>query len=207
MVNFLSKYLIVNFILACINLSVKAQVQDSIIVTTGTDSTVVAATSDTIQEVVYKGVDLKTPRTAMMRSVMLPGLGQFYNKSYWKIPVVYAALGGVTYLAMFNQGQYHRFKKAYRQDVDKEIHEFSGKLERASIKYYRDKYQKDMELSYIGLVGIYALNILDAFVDAHLKSFDISEDISLGIKPSFQTIKLGYSTSPSAGVSLFLSLH
>lgn len=214
MVDLLTKFILVIFISLGINQAIQAQIKDTLIVTSTPDSVTsvkdtlkVATTSDTLIQKVNPGVDLKSPRTAMFRSIMFPGLGQLYNKSYWKIPVIYAAIGGATYLAIFNQGQYHRFKKAYRQDVDQEIHEFSGRLDRESLKFYRDKYQKDMELSYIGIVAVYGLNILDAFVDAHLQSFDISEDISMKVKPGLQQINLGYSTSPSAGLAISFNLH
>ncbi|MBK9397356.1 MAG: hypothetical protein IPN55_09035 [Saprospiraceae bacterium] len=108
--------------------------------------------------------------------------------------------------AQSNSRNYREFRDAYVLEVQGLPNKYSG-ANIASLKQYRDDYRKNMELSYIAMVGIYGLNVLDAFVSAHLKSFDISEDIGMIIKPKFENIDLGYSNIPSAGISINIMLH
>ena len=197
-------YLIIPF-LVFIAIFSKAQVSDSLLIK-GDKGSMEISTTDTIIASSNLGVDLRTPRTAMLRSVMLPGLGQFYNKQYWKIPVVYGALGALFLAAQSNSRNYREFRDAYVLEVQGLPNKYSG-ANIASLKQYRDDYRKNMELSYIVMVGIYGLNVLDAFVSAHLKSFDINEDIGMTIKPKFENIDLGYSNIPSAGISINIMLH
>ncbi|MBK8746938.1 MAG: hypothetical protein IPM04_03500 [Saprospiraceae bacterium] len=202
---FLYKSYIIILFLVCISILGKAQISDSLLIK-GDRGTKEISTTDTIIASSNLGVDLRTPRTAMLRSVMLPGLGQFYNKQYWKIPVVYGALGALFLAAQSNSRNYREFRDAYLLEVQGLPNKYSG-ANIASLKQYRDDYRKNMELSYIAMVGIYGLNVLDAFVSAHLKSFDISEDIGMIIKPKFENIDLGYSNIPSAGISINIMLH
>ena len=181
-----------------------AQVSDSLFLITPKDSSSVNTVKDSVEY--SKAVDLKTPKTAMLRSVMLPGLGQAYNRQYWKIPVVYAGFAALIYAIDFNSSQYHRFKKVYQQKIDKIPGEFPNSTPEY-IRNQRDNFRKNMELSYIALVGVYGINVLDAFVSAHLKSFDINENISFKIKPKMEMIDLGFTKSPSTGVGLSLNLH
>ncbi len=197
-------YLMIPF-LVFIAIFSKAQVSDSLLIK-GDKGSMEISTTDTIIASSNLGVDLRTPRTAMLRSVMLPGLGQFYNKQYWKIPVVYGALGALFLAAQSNSRNYREFRDAYVLEVQGLPNKYSG-ANIASLKQYRDDYRKNMELSYIVMVGIYGLNVLDAFVSAHLKSFDINEDIGMTIKPKFENIDLGYSNIPSAGISINIMLH
>ena len=180
------------------------QVSDSLFLSSENDTASVITVKDSIQY--SKAVDLKTPRKAMLKSVMLPGLGQAYNRQYWKIPIVYGGFAALIYAIDFNTSQYHRFKKVYQQKIDKLPGEFPNSTPEY-IRNRRDNFRKNMELSYIALVGIYGINVLDAFVSAHLKSFDINEDIGLKIKPKMEMIDLGFSRTPSAGIGLCFNLH
>ncbi len=128
------------------------------------------------------------PTRAAFLSLALPGAGQFYNKKYWKIPIVYAALGGLTIFAIDQQGKYVELRDEYiaRLDtLDSTVPD--PRLSTASdgtIKRLRNVYDKRRQQAYFGIVAGWALNAIDAFVDAHLFEFDVSEDLSMQIRPS-----------------------
>lgn len=152
------------------------------------------------------------PRQATIRSAILPGWGQVYNKKYWKLPLVYAAVGIPVYSFFYNKGWYTKTRDAarmvanndtldYKTRVDPKLHIFfstPGAL--GSLLNYRNEFRRDMDYSILFTLLAWGLNVVDATVDAHLKGFDISEDLSLKIKP---TILSGTST---AGVSLVFSI-
>lgn len=177
------------------------------------DSLATAASADTLLVVdsakVHKGLfsfitkDYPSPKKAAYLSLALPGAGQMYNKRWWKVPLVYGALGGMVLTIDYNQGLYRRFKKAYIQKLNGEETEFEGFAVNtpSGLRRLRDKYDKSTQLSYIGLVFVYGLQAMEAFVDAHLKTFDVSEDLSLQLKPSLQTDSFGQSAL-GVGVAL-----
>ena len=116
---------------------------------------------------------------------MIPGAGQIYNKKYWKLPFVYGALGGLGYMAYFNQDQYTTFRDAYLAQVDDEpdtINPFST-LSETALLTRRDAFDKRRQQAYVFFVLGWVLNSVDAYVDAHLASFDVNEDISAHIQP------------------------
>lgn len=153
--------------------------------------------------------DYPNPRKATLLSFMLPGAGQVYNKGIWyvKVPIIYAALGGVVYAIDFNQTNYRRFRTAYGLKLQDQTHEFSGtNLDNVRVlRVLRDSYDKNTQLSYIGFVAVYALQAAEAFVHAHLKTFDVSDDLSLQIKPSLQSDFL--TGSPTLGIGIVLKFE
>lgn len=125
------------------------------------------------------------PATAAFYSAVLPGLGQAYNKRYWKIPLVYAGIGTSIYFHLENKKDYKRFRDAYKRRLegftDDEFYG-EGETPRVSNERLRDAQrtaQRNKDLSIAVAVGFYLLNIIDANVDAHLRQFNISEDLSL----------------------------
>lgn len=125
------------------------------------------------------------PATAAFYSAVLPGLGQAYNKRYWKIPLVYAGIGTSIYFHLENKKDYKRFRNAYKRRLegftDDEFYG-EGETPRVSDERLRDAQrtaQRNKDLSIAVAVGFYLLNIIDANVDAHLRQFNISEDLSL----------------------------
>ena len=151
-----------------------------------------------------------SPAKASLYSAIFPGLGQIYNRKYWKLPLVYAGFGALGYSVTFNMTNYSKYKSAYIDFTD-ELPEtqsyldvISGSLNPADfdpvlypdtydskqetwfkeqLKHNMDYYRRNRDLSYIGLVGLYLLNIVDATVDAHLFDYDISNDLSMKIEP------------------------
>lgn len=154
----------------------------------------------------WEGVDLKTPKKALIRSAILPGLGQAYNHQYWKIPIVYAGFGALIYAGEFNRKNYRLLKEVYRNMIDGVPTDYD-RYSRQSVRLARDNYRKNMELSYIAVAGVYGLNILDAFVSAHLKTFDINENISMKIKPAVQHEYIGLYAVPTGGLTFSFVLH
>mgnify|MGYP006279326399 CR=1 FL=1 len=151
--------------------------------------------------------DYPDPMKAGIMSLVLPGSGQIYNGRWWKVPLVYGALGGMVYAIVWNTDQYNRFQTAYQLKLDDQPHEFSGtSFDNAqALRSIRDTYDKNRQLSYVGLVFVYLLNGIEAFVDAHLQNFDISEDLSLRVRP-----RVGidaFSQQPVWGIGLRIPLQ
>ncbi len=143
---------------------------------------------------------IQSPRKAAILSSTLPGLGQIYNKKYWKIPIIYAGLLTSAYYINDNNTQYKLYKDAYlkRLDNNPDNDDFVGEYSSGDLLILKDFYRRNREVSILCFVGTYIINILDASVDAHLFDYDISEDISLQITPT--------STTNFNGLSLTLNL-
>lgn len=162
------------------------------------------------QSVVVKDTAEKphSPFKATIYSAVLPGLGQAYNKKYWKIPIVYAGLGTTIYFISRNRSEYRRFRSAYLAEIDDDpctTSEFSDRnISPDAIRSTMQTYQGYLELSYIFAVVVYGLNIVDANVDAHLFNFDVSDDLSLDLKPDFFS---GFSGDRAPTTGLRLTLH
>jgi hypothetical protein len=133
-----------------------------------------------------------SPRKAAVYSAILPGLGQAYNKKYWKIPIVYAALGTCVGLFVYNRDEYLDARDAYRNKLDNDptndnqIREKFRPIDPESIRRYRNSVRQDVDYSVLAFVLLWGLNIVDAAVDGHLHSFDINENLSLHVNPYLQ---------------------
>lgn len=117
-----------------------------------------------------------SPSQAVMYALVLPGLGQGYNRKYYKIPIVWAAMGAAGYAITFNTRNYNQASRDYAQIPDDTNERY--------LRYWR----RNLEISYIGLLLVYALQVIDAYVDAQLYSWDVSEDLSLKVAPSLQPL-------------------
>ncbi len=127
----------------------------------------------------------RNPTKAALFSAVIPGAGQAYNGEYLKVGVIYGITGGLLYALDFNRHQYNRFNTAYELRLNEEEDEFINVIPNArGIRNIRDRYRKDMELTYIGLGLTYLFNVIDAFVAAHLASFDIDDDLSMQLRPT-----------------------
>ncbi len=140
------------------------------------------------------------PYRAGIYSMVIPGAGQIYNKKYWKVPIVWGGFAGLIYSLDYNKSQRDRFDEAYGASVVGLPHEFEDVLSTQALKSYRDKFNKQLQLTYVGFVALYALTALDAYVDAHLKSFDISESLSLHVRPQFQVSSANAIPAPGLAV-------
>lgn len=125
------------------------------------------------------------PRRASIKSAILPGLGQIQNKKYWKVPIIYAAIGGFSYLFHVNNIQYQSYRSALITSLDNGGRAAVDGVDytTANLQVLKKQYKKSRDFAGIGIAIIYILNIVDANVDAHLKTFDISDDLSMEISP------------------------
>ena len=128
-----------------------------------------------------------SPLKATIYSAILPGSGQIYNRKYWKAPIVYAGLGTCIYFISDNTNNYRFWKNAYiaNNDLDP-LTNPSGEAEglsNAQLDANQLYYKKLVDISYMSFLGVYALQIIDANVDAHLFSFDVSPNLSLNYTP------------------------
>ena len=143
------------------------------------------------------------PKKATFRSAVLPGWGQWYNKKYWKIPIVYGALGTTAAVFLYNLKTYKQLRQAYiyLSDTipgnDNLIEPDFVNLSPESIRSYRNSFRQNVDYSVLFFMLFWGLNIVDATVDAHLKAFDVSNDVTMKIKP--------YLNLNATGISLVFS--
>ncbi len=123
-------------------------------------------------------------KKATLYSTFLPGLGQAYNKKYWKIPIVYAGLGTTIYFIYWNTDQYNIYKEAFDLRMAGGTDIYSGIYSEQNLITLQNYYRNNRDLSIILTVLIYGLNILDANIDAHLFDYDVSENISMRFEPA-----------------------
>lgn len=123
-----------------------------------------------------------SPRKAAMLSAVLPGTGQIYNRKFWKVPIVYAGLGALAYSAVWNAEGYREYFDKYKYMSETGLEEYEGETIRA-VEFYKDQHLRLKNLMIILSVGFYALQIVDANVDAHLMDYDIGNDLSFIVDP------------------------
>lgn len=160
----------------------------------------------------YSTNDVSDVKKATTLSMICPGAGQFYNKSYWRIPIVIGMFASTIYVYDWNNRGYQRFKTAYILSLDYDNNpenypdgsadEFNGAYSTSLLKSYRDSYRRNRDFAVILTAGAYLLQVLDAHVDAHLKDFDISDDLSMNINPM-----LNYSYTASSDVTSVYGLN
>lgn len=128
------------------------------------------------------------PAKAALMSAILPGAGQVYNKKYWKLPIVYAGLGGFGAWLGFNVVELRGFTNAYREHVEgtDSLASYKGYSTESQLKFKREQAKRNLDISAIGLGVWYLLNIIDATVDAHLFNFNVNDDISISLRPEVQ---------------------
>lgn len=141
-------------------------------------------------------------------SAILPGLGQAYNKKYWKLPIIYAGLGGFTYMFVANNEQYNDYRQALKYSANhsnSSVAVYGRVYSQSQLQTQKLYYRKYRDFAAIGVAIIYVLNIIDANVDAHLKTFDVSDDLSINVRP-WQTIySTGLGYKGAAGISVKLN--
>ncbi|MEX0812721.1 MAG: DUF5683 domain-containing protein [Chitinophagales bacterium] len=148
-----------------------------------------------------------SPKKAVIFSAVLPGLGQIYNKKYWKLPIIYAGFGGLGYSIYTNTQDWRMYRDAYKLRVDGDpntVDEFEGSVSENNLLELKNHYKRNIDLSVIFTAVLYALNLVDAAVDAHLFNYDISDDLSMHVQPD-----MGFHSqrgSATAGVSIIFRL-
>jgi hypothetical protein len=136
-------------------------------------------------------IDPLTPAKAAFYSAILPGLGQAYNKKYWKIPLVYGAIGTSLYFYLDNNKKYHQYRDAYKRRLEGYSDDNYTYLDNSRLIAGQKFYQRNRDLSALFIVAFYALNIIDANVDAALLQFNVDENLSVRplIYPNDVTLK------------------
>jgi hypothetical protein len=146
------------------------------------------------------------PRKAAFMSLVLPGSGQMYNRRWWKVPLVYAAIGTTGYFAITNGKQYRALRDNYRWVVDDDPAtnptEFPYTvLGEDNLRENRDVFRRYMEWSYFSMGLAWLLGAADAFVDGHLQRFDVSDDLSLRVVPDTKSVA-GFGAAFGVGIRL-----
>lgn len=157
--------------------------------------------TDTLPVFKDSGKKGHSPRQATIRSAILPGLGQIYNRKYWKVPIVYAAIGTPAYLFFYNKQWYNRTRYALSivandrytgaaaadslEKVHPQLRGLVNQKRLGSLTNYRNEFRRDMDYSILFVALMWGLNVVDATVDGHLRGFDVSDDLSMKIKPAF----------------------
>jgi hypothetical protein len=151
--------------------------------------------------VIAKPLHKIIPRVATIRSLIFPGLGQAYNRQYWKLPLVAGAFVSLGLIANYNQERYQKYRAFYyivspRADDPSYIPPktvsvvyedgLARDLDVNQLKRLNDGFRRNRDYTFIGIAVAWAFNVVDANVSAHLKTFDVSDDISLKIKPNFE---------------------
>jgi len=160
---------------------------------------------DTAKQKIYD------PKVAARRSAIIPGWGQAYNKKYWKIPIIYAGLGVTGYIFVNNIKIYKEYKFAYSARIKAEpptldstdyhqLDDIYKVLSPNSIRSARDEFRRYVDYSALIFILLWGLNVVDAAVDAHLKNFDVSPDLSLQFKAGYSDM------ARTNGVSLVLKI-
>ena len=205
----MTRALLTSLFFQILTLTVCAKSKDSII-----------ADSNSIQKsIAKKGLSdsLKSkhrPRKPAIRSLIIPGWGQAYNKKYWKIPIVYTAIGIPIGTFIYNKKWYKETSMAaemlgsdppdtanYKNRVDEKLYPFfqeSGTL--PSLLNLRNEYRKNMDYSVLFVLVFWGLNVVDATVDGHLRDFDVSDNLSMRLKPVI------LSGSTTAGLSVVFTI-
>ena len=163
-------------------------------------------------------------KRATIYAAIFPGLGQIYNRKYWKLPLVYGSFIGCAYAINWNGSQYNGYKRAYRDFIDDdkdskawydyrygsylrvEPENWTAEMKRNfanTLKTVRDYHRRNRDLSYIVTIGVYAIWIIDAYVDAQLFDFDISPDLSMRVEP----VLFEHTTYNSRSIGMQLSLN
>ena len=163
------------------------------------------------------------PKRALWLALVIPGGGQIYNRKYWKLPIFYGGMMGCVYALTWNNMMYRDYSQAYldimdsdpaTQSYNKFLHlgaQITSQIEERYKKLFKsrkDKYRRWRDMSMFCLIGVYALSVIDAYVDAELSEFDISNDLSLKVAPTVipggSTFSSGSLENSAVGVNLGL---
>ncbi len=197
------------------------------------DSATIKATTDSLMTVVGNTKkDLKpvkdwstwtpNPKRALWLALVIPGGGQIYNRKYWKLPLVYGGFIGCIYAMSWNNSMYKDYSQAYLDLMDDDpgtqsynqflhlgmqITPANAERYKDIFKKRKDKYRRWRDLSFFVMVGVYALSVIDAYVDAELSVFDISKDLSLRVEPTILNNHTSGNPIDNSSVGLQCSLN
>lgn len=169
------------------------------------DTTIIAKDTVLAKDTITKKIH--DPAKATRRSAIIPGWGQAYNRQYWKIPIVYAAVGITAGIFVYNNKWYQRTKEAYDIVINQDTANYDQidpklkNLDAQSLQYYRNDFRRNRDYSVLFFLLAWGLNVVDATVYGHLKDFDVSDDLSMRIKPTFDV------TTKTPGLGLVFNIR
>mgnify|MGYP005840927693 CR=1 FL=1 len=147
-----------------------------------------------------------SPKKATYLSLALPGLGQAYNKKYWKIPLVYALIGVPLVIGIDQQSKFNDFKDALGKRLDDDPNtiddQYDGRFTDQNLRSLIDFHRRNRDIFFILTAVAYALNVVDAAVDAHFYDFNVSDDLSINFKPTIQFQPFERRLAPALSLSL-----
>lgn len=168
-----------------------------------------------VEEVTYqKQINPLAPSKAAFLSAILPGLGQIYNKRYWKAPIVWAAIGTGTYVYSFNNTEYSRYRDAFKRRkagfFDDEFYDINNSgivinnpdVSDEALEDAQNRFQEQRDLALLVTILLYTLNVVDANVDAHLKQFNVDDRLSMDFKPFLDYNQI--TAQPNYGMALVI---
>lgn len=189
----------------------------------GAEVSVVVDTTFQQKEVIDKWSTWRPdPKRALWLALVIPGGGQIYNRKYWKLPIVYGGFIGCLYAMNWNNTMYKDYSQAFidLSDNDPGTQSYNQFLHlgvqitpanedryKDIFKKRRDKFRRWRDLSFFVLVGVYALSVIDAYVDAELSEFDISDDLSLRIEPTIMNNRSSGNPIDNSSIGLQCSLN
>ncbi len=196
------RYILAIAAFLCVATGVSASSADSLRVVSSVDSVQLhVAVTDTVavvKKAKVEGYWQPDPQRAMWYSMLCPGLGQIYNRSYWKVPLIYGIGVACVYVVSFQGRMYNEYSNAYYSIMDHDpytndyvpifdgLEGVSRDWQVSTLRKKMDTYRRYRDLCIFGTVILYVGNVLDAFVDAHLYDFSISEDLSLRVVPEIK---------------------
>ena len=160
-------------------------------------------------------------KRAMWMALVLPGAGQIYNRKYWKLPIIYGGFVGCAYAITWNNQMYHDYSQAYLDIMDDDPNTQSynqflhlgATIDESNIERYKeifrkrkDKFRRWRDMGVFVMIGVYAFSVIDAYVDASLSEFDISDDLTLRVEPTVMNDKRTNNPFKSASLGLQCSL-
>ena len=160
-------------------------------------------------------------KRAMWMALVLPGAGQIYNRKYWKLPIIYGGFVGCAYAITWNNQMYHDYSQAYLDIMDDDPNTQSynqflhlgATIDASNIDRYKeifrkrkDKFRRWRDMGVFVMIGVYAFSVIDAYVDASLSEFDISDDLTLRVEPTVMNDKRTNNPFKSASLGLECSL-
>ena len=161
-------------------------------------------------------------KRAMWMALVLPGAGQIYNRKYWKLPIIYGGFVGCAYAITWNNQMYHDYSQAYLDIMDDDPNTQSynqflhlgATIDESNIERYKeifrkrkDKFRRWRDMGVFVMIGVYAFSVIDAYVDASLSEFDISDDLTLRVEPTVLNDKRTNNPFKSTSLGLQCSLR
>ena len=162
------------------------------------------------------------PQRALWLALVIPGAGQIYNRKYWKLPIIYGGFMGCIYALTWNQSTYMDYQNAYLDIMDNDpgtasynkflhlgrtVTKDNEERYKQLFKNRKDKYRRWRDMSFFVMLGVYALSVIDAYVDAELSVFDISKDLTLKVEPTVIPNRMGGNPLEAQSIGVNCSLN